>query len=155
MRETVLAEVAQRSPTSPETNLESRAMQVRVPWTQAWLCTQDFRRKYTGAGVAAKVAVPSSAAQRGQGQHQKRKLIRSCKCNNVRSPPAEAEKEQNLVNPSQASADHHSLFTTHHLRSHMPEVLSVNLQSCQTPHVLHLETSLECTKRLYIMKIML
>ncbi|KAJ1126598.1 hypothetical protein NDU88_005007 [Pleurodeles waltl] len=65
MRETVLAEVAQRSPTSPETNLESRAMQVRVPWTQAWLCTKDFRRKCTGAGVAAKVAVPSNAAQRG------------------------------------------------------------------------------------------
>ncbi|KAJ1147057.1 hypothetical protein NDU88_013304 [Pleurodeles waltl] len=65
MRETVLAEVAQRSPTSLETNLESRAMQVRVPWTQAWLCTKDFRRKCTGAGVAAKVAVPSNAAQRG------------------------------------------------------------------------------------------
>ncbi|KAJ1195449.1 hypothetical protein NDU88_004729 [Pleurodeles waltl] len=64
MRETVLAEVAQRSPTSPETNLESRAMQVRVPWTQAWLCTKDFRRKCTGAGVACKVAVPSNAAQR-------------------------------------------------------------------------------------------
>ncbi|KAJ1167499.1 hypothetical protein NDU88_007890 [Pleurodeles waltl] len=54
-----------------------------------------------------------------------------------------------------SAAEHHSLFTTHHLRSHMPEVLSVNLQSCQTPHVLHLETSLECTKRLIIMKIML
>ncbi|KAJ1197617.1 hypothetical protein NDU88_001473 [Pleurodeles waltl] len=65
MRETVLAEVAQRSPTSPETNLESRAMQVRVPWTQAWLCTKDFRRKCTGAGEACKVAVPSNAAQRG------------------------------------------------------------------------------------------
>ncbi|KAJ1089643.1 hypothetical protein NDU88_002792 [Pleurodeles waltl] len=39
-------------------------MQVRVPWTQAWLCTKDFRRKCTGAGVAAKVAVPSNAAQR-------------------------------------------------------------------------------------------
>ncbi|KAJ1117182.1 hypothetical protein NDU88_005382 [Pleurodeles waltl] len=65
MHETVLAEVAQRSPTSPETNLESRAMQVRVPWTQAWLCTKDFRRKCTGAGVAAKVAVPRNAAQRG------------------------------------------------------------------------------------------
>ncbi|KAJ1153824.1 hypothetical protein NDU88_006583 [Pleurodeles waltl] len=64
MRETVLAEVAQRSPTSPETNLESRAMQVRVPWTQAWLCTKDFRRKCTGAGVACKVAVPSNAARR-------------------------------------------------------------------------------------------
>ncbi|KAJ1166248.1 hypothetical protein NDU88_006656 [Pleurodeles waltl] len=68
MRETVLAEVAQRSPTSPETNLESRAMQVRVPWTQAWLCTKDFRRKCTGAGVACKVAVPSNAAQRGEAR---------------------------------------------------------------------------------------
>ncbi|KAJ1086359.1 hypothetical protein NDU88_006478 [Pleurodeles waltl] len=68
MRETVLAEVAQRSPTSPETNLESRAMQVRVPWTQAWLCTKDFCRKCTGAGVACKVAVPSNAAQRGESR---------------------------------------------------------------------------------------
>ncbi|KAJ1143634.1 hypothetical protein NDU88_009940 [Pleurodeles waltl] len=68
MRETVLAEVAQRSPTSPETNLESRAMQVRVPWTQAWLCTKDFCRKCTGAGVASKVAVPSIAAQRGEAR---------------------------------------------------------------------------------------
>ncbi|KAJ1212457.1 hypothetical protein NDU88_000117 [Pleurodeles waltl] len=68
MRETVLTEVAQRSPTSPETNLESRAMQVRVPWTQAWLCTKDFRRKCTGAGVAAKVGVPSNAAQRGEAR---------------------------------------------------------------------------------------
>ncbi|KAJ1174830.1 hypothetical protein NDU88_000121 [Pleurodeles waltl] len=59
MRETVLAEVAQRSPTSPETNLESRAMQVRVPWTQAWLCTKDFRRKCTGAGAAAKSRFPA------------------------------------------------------------------------------------------------
>ncbi|KAJ1148164.1 hypothetical protein NDU88_001002 [Pleurodeles waltl] len=39
-------------------------MQVRVPWTQAWLCTKDFRRKCTRAGVAAKVAVPSNTAQR-------------------------------------------------------------------------------------------
>ncbi|KAJ1196071.1 hypothetical protein NDU88_005331 [Pleurodeles waltl] len=55
----VLTEVAQRSPTSPETNLESRAMQVRVPWTQAWLCTKYFRRKSTGAGVAAKSRFPA------------------------------------------------------------------------------------------------
>ncbi|KAJ1134271.1 hypothetical protein NDU88_000724 [Pleurodeles waltl] len=68
MRETVLAEVAQRSPTSPETNLESRAMQVRVPWTQAWLCTKDFRRKCTEAGVAAKVAVPSNVVWRGEAR---------------------------------------------------------------------------------------
>ncbi|KAJ1212917.1 hypothetical protein NDU88_000560 [Pleurodeles waltl] len=53
--------VAQRGPTSPETNLESHAIQVRVPWTQAWLCTKDFCRKCTEAGVAAKVAVPSNA----------------------------------------------------------------------------------------------
>ncbi|KAJ1198195.1 hypothetical protein NDU88_002039 [Pleurodeles waltl] len=59
MCETVLAEVAQRSPTSPETNLESRAMQDRVPWTQAWLCTKDFHGKCTGAGVAAKSRFPA------------------------------------------------------------------------------------------------
>ncbi|KAJ1111767.1 hypothetical protein NDU88_000042 [Pleurodeles waltl] len=68
MREMVLAEVAQRSPTSPETNLESRAMLVRVPWTQAWLCTKDFRRKCTEAGVAAKVVVPSNAVWRGEAR---------------------------------------------------------------------------------------
>ncbi|KAJ1178838.1 hypothetical protein NDU88_004080, partial [Pleurodeles waltl] len=34
-------------------------MQVRVPWTQAWLCTKDFRRKCTGAGVAAKSRFPA------------------------------------------------------------------------------------------------
>ncbi|KAJ1211938.1 hypothetical protein NDU88_007286 [Pleurodeles waltl] len=68
MRETVLAEVAQRGPTSPETNLESRAMQVRVPWTQAWLCTKDFCRKCRGAGVAAKVAVPSNAVWREEAR---------------------------------------------------------------------------------------
>ncbi|KAJ1196319.1 hypothetical protein NDU88_000190 [Pleurodeles waltl] len=43
-------------------------MQVRVPWTQAWLCTKDFHQKCTGAGVAAKVAVPSNAAQRGEAR---------------------------------------------------------------------------------------
>ncbi|KAJ1159395.1 hypothetical protein NDU88_012062 [Pleurodeles waltl] len=61
-------EVAQRSPTSPEGHLESRAMQVRVPWTQAWLCTKDFRWKCTEAGVAAKVAVPSNAVWRGEAR---------------------------------------------------------------------------------------
>ncbi|KAJ1177103.1 hypothetical protein NDU88_002365 [Pleurodeles waltl] len=61
-------EVAQRSPTSPETNLESRAMQVRVPWTQAWLCTKDFRRKCTEAGVVAKVAVSNNAVWRGEAR---------------------------------------------------------------------------------------
>ncbi|KAJ1143250.1 hypothetical protein NDU88_009561 [Pleurodeles waltl] len=43
-------------------------MQVRVPWTQAWLCTKDFCRKCTGAGVAAKVAVPSNAVYRGEAR---------------------------------------------------------------------------------------
>ncbi|KAJ1134267.1 hypothetical protein NDU88_000720 [Pleurodeles waltl] len=61
-------EVAQRSPTPPEDNLESCAMQVRVPWTQAWLCTKDFRRKCTEAGVAAKDAVPSNAVWRGEAR---------------------------------------------------------------------------------------
>ncbi|KAJ1150547.1 hypothetical protein NDU88_003338 [Pleurodeles waltl] len=61
-------EVAQRSPTSPEDNLESRAMQVRVPWTQAWLCMKDFCRKCTEAGVAAKVVVPSNAVWRGEAR---------------------------------------------------------------------------------------
>ncbi|KAJ1081522.1 hypothetical protein NDU88_001704 [Pleurodeles waltl] len=53
---------------SPETNLESRAMQVRVPRTQAWLCTKDLHRKCTEAGVAAKVAVPSNAIWRGEAR---------------------------------------------------------------------------------------
>ncbi|KAJ1089733.1 hypothetical protein NDU88_002878 [Pleurodeles waltl] len=61
-------EVAQRSPTSPEDNLGSCAMQVRVPWTQAGLCTKDFHLKCTEAGVAAKVAVPSNAVWRGEAR---------------------------------------------------------------------------------------
>ncbi|KAJ1125014.1 hypothetical protein NDU88_003454 [Pleurodeles waltl] len=61
-------EVAQRSPTSPENNLGGRAMQVRVPWTQAGLCTKDFRRKCTEAGVAAKVAVSNNAVWRGEAR---------------------------------------------------------------------------------------
>ncbi|KAJ1203086.1 hypothetical protein NDU88_006881 [Pleurodeles waltl] len=61
-------EVAQRSPTPPEDNLESSAMQVRVPWTQAWLCTKDFCRNSTEAGVAAKDAVPSNAVWRGEAR---------------------------------------------------------------------------------------
>ncbi|KAJ1089964.1 hypothetical protein NDU88_003104 [Pleurodeles waltl] len=61
-------EVAQRSPTSPEDNLGSRAMQVRVPWTQAGLCTKDFCQKCTQAGVAAKVSVPSNAVCRGEAR---------------------------------------------------------------------------------------
>ncbi|KAJ1167461.1 hypothetical protein NDU88_007852 [Pleurodeles waltl] len=47
-----------------------------------------------------------------------------------------------------SAEEHHSLFTTHHLRSHMPEVGSVHLLSCQTLHFLHLETSFEGTKSL-------
>ncbi|KAJ1125043.1 hypothetical protein NDU88_003482 [Pleurodeles waltl] len=74
MRETVLAEVAQRSPTSPETNLESRAMQVRVPWTQAWLCTKDFRRKCTGAGVAAKSRFPAMQPSEGEDSVDPREI---------------------------------------------------------------------------------
>ncbi|KAJ1153784.1 hypothetical protein NDU88_006542 [Pleurodeles waltl] len=61
-------EVAQRSPTPPEDNLESRAMQVRVPWSQAWLCPKDFHRKCTEAGVAAKDAVPSNGVWRGEAR---------------------------------------------------------------------------------------
>ncbi|KAJ1196307.1 hypothetical protein NDU88_000178 [Pleurodeles waltl] len=61
-------EVAQESPTPPEDNLGGRAMQVRVPWTQAWLWTKDFRRKCTEAGVAAKDAVPSNAVWRGEAR---------------------------------------------------------------------------------------
>ncbi|KAJ1195070.1 hypothetical protein NDU88_004353 [Pleurodeles waltl] len=61
-------EVAQRSPTPPEDNSGGRAMQVRVPWTQAWLCTKDSLRKCTGAGVAAKDAVPSNAVWRGEAR---------------------------------------------------------------------------------------
>ncbi|KAJ1168037.1 hypothetical protein NDU88_008419 [Pleurodeles waltl] len=68
MRERCSPEVAQRSPTSPENNLGGRAMQVRVPWTQAGLCTKDFRRKCTEAGVAAKVTVPSNADWRGEAR---------------------------------------------------------------------------------------
>ncbi|KAJ1159533.1 hypothetical protein NDU88_000040 [Pleurodeles waltl] len=60
--------VAQRSPTPPEDNLESRAMQVRVPWNQAWLCTKDFHRKCREAGVAAKDVVPSNAVWRGEAR---------------------------------------------------------------------------------------
>ncbi|KAJ1135685.1 hypothetical protein NDU88_002123 [Pleurodeles waltl] len=60
--------VAQRSPMPPEDNSGGRAMQVRVPWTQAWLCTKDFCRKCREAGVAAKDAVPSNAVWRGEAR---------------------------------------------------------------------------------------
>ncbi|KAJ1114349.1 hypothetical protein NDU88_002587 [Pleurodeles waltl] len=49
-------------------------MQVRVPWTQAWLCTKDFRRKCTGAGEAAKVAVTNNAVWRGEARTYLTKL---------------------------------------------------------------------------------
>ncbi|KAJ1147873.1 hypothetical protein NDU88_000716 [Pleurodeles waltl] len=49
-------EVAQRSPTSPETNLESRAMQVRVPWTQAWLWRQTTPTACTTRKTVEKAA---------------------------------------------------------------------------------------------------
>ncbi|KAJ1146755.1 hypothetical protein NDU88_013015 [Pleurodeles waltl] len=43
-------------------------MQVRVPGTQAWLCTKDFRRKCTGAGEVAKVAKINNAVWRGEAR---------------------------------------------------------------------------------------
>ncbi|KAJ1200444.1 hypothetical protein NDU88_004268 [Pleurodeles waltl] len=61
-------EVAQESPTPPEDNSGGRAMQVRVPWTQAWLCTKEIFLECTGAGVAAKHAVPSNAVWRGEAR---------------------------------------------------------------------------------------
>ncbi|KAJ1152192.1 hypothetical protein NDU88_004969 [Pleurodeles waltl] len=54
-------EVAQEGPTKPEDNSGGCAMQVRVPGTQAWLCTKEILEECTGAGVAAKHAVPSNA----------------------------------------------------------------------------------------------
>ncbi|KAJ1091030.1 hypothetical protein NDU88_004158 [Pleurodeles waltl] len=61
-------EVAQESPTPPEDNSGGRAMQLRVPWTQAWLCPKEILEKCTGAGVAAKHAVPSNAVWRGDAR---------------------------------------------------------------------------------------
>ncbi|KAJ1166274.1 hypothetical protein NDU88_006682 [Pleurodeles waltl] len=60
--------VAQESPTPPEDNSGGRAMQVRVLWTQAWLYTKEILEKCTGAGVAAKDAVPSNAVWRGEAR---------------------------------------------------------------------------------------
>ncbi|KAJ1163775.1 hypothetical protein NDU88_004228 [Pleurodeles waltl] len=54
-------EVAQESPTPLEDTSGGHAMQVRVPRTQAWLCTKEILGECTGAGVAAKHAVPSNA----------------------------------------------------------------------------------------------
>ncbi|KAJ1138973.1 hypothetical protein NDU88_005352 [Pleurodeles waltl] len=100
MRETVLAEVAQRSPTSPETNLESRAMQVRVPWTQAWLCTKDFRRKCTGAGVAAKSRFPAmqlfgACGCRGKIPSTHGRFLRSFWCREEADYPHSMHKQEN------------------------------------------------------------
>ncbi|KAJ1196152.1 hypothetical protein NDU88_000027 [Pleurodeles waltl] len=53
--------VAQESPTPLEDNSGGRAMQVRLPGSQAWLCTKELLEECTGAGVAAKHAVPSNA----------------------------------------------------------------------------------------------
>ncbi|KAJ1138773.1 hypothetical protein NDU88_005154 [Pleurodeles waltl] len=49
------------SPTTPEDNLGSCALQVRVLGTQAWLCTKEILEECTGAGAGAHHAVPSNA----------------------------------------------------------------------------------------------
>ncbi|KAJ1178961.1 hypothetical protein NDU88_004200 [Pleurodeles waltl] len=54
-------EVTKEGPTTPEDNSGGRALQVRVPGTQAWLCTKEILGECTGAGAAAKYAVPSNA----------------------------------------------------------------------------------------------
>ncbi|KAJ1187507.1 hypothetical protein NDU88_004282 [Pleurodeles waltl] len=54
-------EVTKEGPTMPEDNSGGRARQVRVLGTQAWLCTKEILEECTGAGVAAKHAVPSNA----------------------------------------------------------------------------------------------
>ncbi|KAJ1125786.1 hypothetical protein NDU88_004208 [Pleurodeles waltl] len=61
-------EVAQESPTPPDDNSGGRAMQVRVPGTQAWPCTKEILGECTGAGVAAKHVVPSNAVWRGEAR---------------------------------------------------------------------------------------
>ncbi|KAJ1162762.1 hypothetical protein NDU88_003227 [Pleurodeles waltl] len=66
--ETVLTRSCTKESHAAGVNLGGGAMQVRVPWTQAWLCTKDFRQKCTEAGVAAKVAVPSNAVWRGKAR---------------------------------------------------------------------------------------
>ncbi|KAJ1170036.1 hypothetical protein NDU88_001917 [Pleurodeles waltl] len=60
--------VAQERPTPPEDNSGGRAMQVRLPWTQAWLCTKEIFVECTGAAVAAKHVVPSNAVRRGEAR---------------------------------------------------------------------------------------
>ncbi|KAJ1109890.1 hypothetical protein NDU88_007247 [Pleurodeles waltl] len=57
--ETVLTRSCTKESTPLEDNSGGRAMQVRVPWTQAWLCTKGSLGKCRGAGVAAKDAVPA------------------------------------------------------------------------------------------------
>ncbi|KAJ1199132.1 hypothetical protein NDU88_002970 [Pleurodeles waltl] len=56
-----LTEVTKEGPTTPEDNSGGRALQVRVPGTQAWLCTKEILEECTGAGAAANRAVPSNA----------------------------------------------------------------------------------------------
>ncbi|KAJ1182470.1 hypothetical protein NDU88_007660 [Pleurodeles waltl] len=60
--------VAQEGPTPPEDNSGGRAMQVRVPWTQVWLCTKEIFVECTEAGVAAKDVVLSNAVWRGEAR---------------------------------------------------------------------------------------
>ncbi|KAJ1098043.1 hypothetical protein NDU88_003159 [Pleurodeles waltl] len=54
-------EVTKEGPTTPEDNSGGRALQVRVPGTQAWLCTKEILEECTEAGVVAKHAVSSNA----------------------------------------------------------------------------------------------
>ncbi|KAJ1195842.1 hypothetical protein NDU88_005110 [Pleurodeles waltl] len=68
MRETVLTEVAQRSPTSPETNLESRAMQVWSAVDPGLAVHKGFPPEVHRGRSSCKVAVPSNAAQRGEAR---------------------------------------------------------------------------------------
>ncbi|KAJ1144654.1 hypothetical protein NDU88_010951 [Pleurodeles waltl] len=56
-----LTEVAKEDPTTPEDNSGGCALQVRVSWTQARLCTKEILEECTGAGAAANHAVPSNA----------------------------------------------------------------------------------------------
>ncbi|KAJ1098320.1 hypothetical protein NDU88_003435, partial [Pleurodeles waltl] len=54
-------EVTKEGPRMLEDNSGGRALQVRVPGTQAWLCTKEILEECTGAGAAANHAVPSNA----------------------------------------------------------------------------------------------
>ncbi|KAJ1167899.1 hypothetical protein NDU88_008284 [Pleurodeles waltl] len=63
-------------------------------------------------------------------------------------PPSTRRRREpgNVCTGFCSAAEHHSLFSKHHLCSHVPEVRSVHLLSCQTQPVLDLETSSECAK---------